>query len=109
MECEPASSDDVEKAVWPALRVLVASTVAPSLNVTVPLGTPVPGEAAFTVAVKVIESPSAAGFSEETSVVRLEALLTVCVRTVDVLVVKLMSPLYTAVTGWEVTDNVEVV
>src|SRR5205823_12167804 len=52
----------------PTLSVLVPSTVAPSLNVTVPVGLPVP-DAGFTVAVNVTAWRKAEGFSEEINVV----------------------------------------
>src|SRR5882672_8067348 len=51
-------------AVPTTLSALVPSTVAPSLNVTVPVGVPVP-EAGFTVAVNVTAWPKADGLSEE--------------------------------------------
>ena len=43
------------KEAWPALRVPVPRVLAPSLNVTVPLGVPLPGNTALTVAVKVTD------------------------------------------------------
>src|SRR6266481_9061860 len=52
----------------PPLSVPVPSAVAPSLNVTVPVGMPEP-EAGFTVAVKVTAWPKADGLSEEINVV----------------------------------------
>src|SRR5467141_810036 len=54
----------------PPLSVPVPSAVAPSLNVTVPVGMPEP-EAGFTVAVNVTAWPKADGLSEETSDTRL--------------------------------------
>ena len=51
-------------AVPAPLSALVPSTVAPSLNVTVPVGVPVP-EVGFTVAVKVTTWPKADGLGEE--------------------------------------------
>jgi len=44
-----------------ALRVPEPITVAPSLNVTVPLGVPLPGAAAITVAVNVTACPKTDG------------------------------------------------
>src|SRR2546428_12514978 len=46
----------------PLTSVAVASTVAPSLNVTVPLGTPVPGATGLTTAVSVTAWPMTEGF-----------------------------------------------
>ena len=45
----------VEKVAWPPLSVPVPSVAAPSLNVTVPVGVPVPGEFTVTVAVNVTD------------------------------------------------------
>ncbi len=54
MECEPTAKDDVEKVAWPApFSVPVPMVAAPSLNVTVPVAVPLPGDTAATVAVKV--------------------------------------------------------
>src|SRR5438093_9233709 len=56
----PSASDDVVKVAWPdAFSVPVPSVVAPSLNVTVPVGTP-PAE--VTVAVNVTDPPGTEGF-----------------------------------------------
>ena len=63
------------------------------MNVTVPLGVPVPGETAVTVAVNTTESLKTAGLSEELSATLLLALLTAWVTVVEVLVLKLTSPL----------------
>ena len=82
---------------WPELRVLVPIGVAPSLKVTVPVGVPVPGAVGVTVAVKVTDWPKTEGLTEETPAVVVPALLTVCVKLGEVLVLKLASPLYTAV------------
>ena len=41
------------------------SVVAPSLNVTVPVGVPEPGATAFTVTVNVTDWPNVDGFTEE--------------------------------------------
>jgi hypothetical protein len=66
--------------------------VAPlSLNVTVPVGVPAPGETAATVAVKVTDWPKVEGFCDELIVVVVEAWLTTCDRADEVLAVKLVS------------------
>ena len=93
----------------PPLRAFVASAVAPSLKMTVPVGVPLPGETALTVAVKVTDCPNTDGLADEATVVLLLAWLTVCVRTDEVFVLKLLSPLYTAVIGCEATDSAELV
>ena len=77
---------------WPALKLFVAREVVPSLKVTVPVGVPLPGAVALTVAVMITCWPKTDGLSEETSVVEVLALLFVCVSEL-VLALKLPSPL----------------
>jgi hypothetical protein len=84
---------DVVKLAWPELfSATLASVRPPAVNVTVPVGVPDPGELAVTVAVKVTGWPCAEGFGEEVSDVVEESLFTVCVRALDVLPLKLLSP-----------------
>src|SRR2546425_13845 len=82
---------------WPELRVTVARVVAPSLKAIVPVGVPVLGDDAVTVAVKVTVCPETEGLAEDVSAVVVPALLTVWVKLGAVLGLKLPSPLYTAV------------
>src|SRR5436190_459880 len=106
-------SEVVVKVAEPALRLLVASGVAPSLKVTVPVGVPLPGAEALTVAVKVTlpvgvplpgatalivavkttDWPKTDGLTEEARAVALLAWPTVWVITAEVFVLKLPSPL----------------
>ena len=81
----------VVKVAVPPDNVPVPSVVVPSLKVTVPVGLPLPGATALTVAVKVTDWPNAEGFAEEASVVVVLALLTVC-ETVPLLGSKVESP-----------------
>jgi hypothetical protein len=67
------------------------------LNVTVPLGVPDPGALALTVAVNVTLCPNTDGVSEVATLVLLFAWFTTCVKSADVLPLKLPSPPYTAV------------
>jgi hypothetical protein len=68
--------------------------VVPSINVTVPVGVPAPGETALTVAVKWTGWPKTEGFWLEATVVELSALLTVSIAAVvDELALKFVSPL----------------
>ncbi len=67
-----ASVEDVIVA-WPALSVPVPNVVAPSLNVTVPVGVPVPGATALTVAVSVIDWPNTDGLADEASAIVVSA------------------------------------
>jgi hypothetical protein len=62
----------------PFKATVAASVVAPSVNVTVPVGVPTPGDAAATVAVNVTTWPNTEAFGEELIVVLAEALLTTC-------------------------------
>ena len=57
MSLPAASGDDVVKLAVPPLSVAVSRTVDPWENVIVPVGVPLPGEAAVTVAVKVTDCP----------------------------------------------------
>ena len=73
--------------------MFVASAVAPSLKMTLPDGVPAAGVVAVTVAVNVTDCPEHDGLAEEPRAVVVLALLTVCVKLVEVLVLKLPSPL----------------
>lgn len=77
-----------------------------SLNVTVPVGVPAPGDVTVTVAVIVTDCPTTDGFGETETVLEVLAGFTVCERAPEVLVVKLLSPPYTAVMECDPTDNV---
>ena len=69
MECDPTDSDEVVKLAWPVAIVSVPNTVEPSLNVTVPVGTPLLGGFEFTVAVSVTVCPNTDGFADDVTVV----------------------------------------
>ena len=69
--------------------VLAPSAVVPSLNITVPVGVPVP----LTVAVNITDWPTLLGFTEDANVTVELPLCTVCVNAVDVLDSKFVSPL----------------
>jgi hypothetical protein len=73
-------SADVDKVATPLpLSAELPIVVAPSRNVTVPVGVPVVVE--LTVAVRVTDCPSPDGLAEEISKVVLPAICTVCVST----------------------------
>src|SRR6266568_2047068 len=96
----------VVKLAVPELRVVELRVEAPSLKMTVPEGVPEPGEVGITVAVKVTDWPKTDGLVEEVSVVVLSDLLTTWDKAGElVLVLKLVSPLYTAVSEWLVTER----
>src|ERR1043166_1826924 len=106
MGCEATVKDERDKRAWPPLRVFVARAVAPSLKVTLPVGVPLPGELALTVAVKVTDWPYTEVLVEEPRVVVVGSLFTCCVRAGElVLLLKLASPPYTAVMEWEPTER----
>ena len=77
-------------AAFAAVRVTVPSVTVPFLKVMLPVGTPVVAD--FTVAVNVTEVPTLDGFLEETTVVVVPALVTVCVNAGDVLALKVVLP-----------------
>jgi hypothetical protein len=109
MACDPAASVELENVAWPpALSVPVPNVVVPSLNVTVPVGVPLPGAVAATVAVNVTACPKTDGFTDEVTDVLVAALFTVWVSVVDVLALKLASPPYVAVMECDATVSVEI-
>lgn len=96
MEWLPAASVDVDRVATPEeLRAPVPMVVVPSAKVTVPVGVVVP-EAGATVAVKVTLVPLRAVEAEADSEVvvatRTGAALTVTMTGVEVLPLKLASP-----------------
>lgn len=108
MVLEPTASADVLKAAWPELSTATfeASTVLPSVNVTVPTGTP-PVE--LTVAVKVTDWPKTDGLGEELTVVvvGVAPAWTTC-TVVPLLAAKTGSEAYVAVIVSDPTGSVEV-
>jgi len=94
-ECGPTARVDVVRDALPALTAFVPSDVAPSKNWTVPVAAD--GE---TVAVNVTLCPKVEEPTLDESIVVVgvnAALLTACVSGAEVLVKKLLSPLYFAV------------
>ena len=90
------SADDVQVATpLPFTATLLQIAVAPSLNVTDPVGTPAP--CGVTVAVKVTGCPEMLGFRPDASAVVVLALFTVSVKfctalgAVELLAVKVMA------------------
>jgi hypothetical protein len=104
IECDATLSVDIAHPALPALNATLEQiAVAPSLNVTVPVG-----DWPVTVAVNVTFCPNVEGFAEETSAVLLVALLTTCVTVFDVDVALLASPLYVAVIECDATLSVDI-
>ena len=62
-------------------------------NWTVPVGVPAPGAVAEIVAVKVTDWPKTEGFADELTAVPVLAMFTVCVKSAEVLALKLLLPL----------------
>jgi hypothetical protein len=82
------------KLADPLTRDTAAPTFTPStLNCTVPLGVPAPDPLAVTVAVKRVAWPNTVGFIEDVRLVLVLALLTVWLKLLEVLALKLVSPL----------------
>src|SRR5262245_50949740 len=89
----------VNVALPSAPTVAVPRVTAPSLKVTMPVGTPAPGATAATVAVNVTAWPTTAGFSDDARATDVDAGLTVTVTTAEVLAGK--APLRrTAFSAW---------
>jgi hypothetical protein len=86
MECDPRASNEVVNVAFPLTSAAVPSEVVPSFSVTVPMGVPPPGATAATVTLNVTVCPNVDGFGEEVIVVAVAVLLTVCVRTLETLV-----------------------
>src|SRR5262245_22535192 len=92
IECEPTPNAEVLNVACPPLRVPDPSVAAPSLKVTDPLGVPLPGALALTVAVKVTDWPDTEGLLDETTVVVVFAGLFVSFKALEVLVLKFALP-----------------
>ena len=88
----PTGSADVLMLAVPPESVPVPRMVAPSLNVTVPVGVPEPGLLALTVAVNVTDWPTLEEGGAAVTVVVVASWPTVSV-VVPLLEVKLLSPL----------------
>jgi hypothetical protein len=91
----PAPRVDVVHFATPPLTVVPASTLGPSLKVTVPDGAPLYD--GLTVAVKVMVVPCVEGLSDDWSIVVVAARFTVSTDVVDVLGLKFALPAYIAV------------
>jgi hypothetical protein len=102
IEWLPTPRPGVENAADPLPTFVVASTVVPSRNWTVPVAT-----AGAIEAVKVTFCPKVEVVLLADRAVEVAALLTVTETAVEVLPVSLASPLYTAVMICAPTDNVE--
>jgi hypothetical protein len=85
IECVPAVRVVVVRVATPdPFSVPVPSVVPLFLKVIVPVGMPVLGAFAVTVAVNVTDAPEVEGFSDEVSAVEVGASLMVIVATLDV-------------------------
>ncbi len=89
-------------------RLPVPMVVVPSLKVTFPVGTPVPGATAWTVAVNMTDCPNRDGLTVEVTEIVVLALLTFWVKPGDVTALNSPSPEYSAVTLCPPTDKVEI-
>src|SRR5437879_8903827 len=88
----------------PLTSVTVPSAVAPSLNVTVPVGTPAPD---VTVELSVTAWPLVEGLGLEVRLVEVAAGFTIWVTVGDVLAANVALPLYVAESGWLPTRSEE--
>jgi hypothetical protein len=88
----PTDSDEVEKLALPPVSVPLPILTPPSLKVTLPVGVPTPGATALSVAVNVTVCPNTNGFTDDVTVVELDAWFTVCNKLAEVEFVKFVSP-----------------
>src|SRR2546422_81859 len=94
----PTSNAAVASVATPEpLTVTFVRGEPSTLKVIVPVRVPAPGATGLTVAVNVTDWPNTVGFSDDATVVTVSARLTVWATAVEVLVLKLTSPAYTAV------------
>jgi len=77
----------------------------PSLKVTVPAGTPLPGAVADTAAVNMTGWLNTEGFADELTVVEVEALFTTCAAAFPLLFAHPVAPVKAAVMVWLATLN----
>jgi len=90
IECAPTAREAVVSVAMPEeSSAPVPRLVAPSRNVTVPVGVPA-GE--LTVAVKVTGWPKTLGFAEEIDATVVAPLFTVCDNADELLGLKFVSP-----------------
>ena len=90
MDFVPADSKTLFRFARPPLSLTLPMIEGPFLNVIVPVG--VPPYCGITVAVKVTDNPTLAGFTEETRVVMLVAWCTAWFRAREVLASNFVSP-----------------
>jgi len=90
MDFVPADLKTLWKFARPPLSLTLPMVVAPFLNVTVPVGVPL--YCGTTVAVKVTDSPTVPGLTDETRVVVLVAWFTTWFSVGEVLAAKFVSP-----------------
>ena len=90
MDFVPADLKTLLKIARPPLSRTLPMIVAPFLNVTVPVGVPL--YCGTTVAVKVTDSPTVGGFTDETSMVVVVARFTNWCSAGDLLPAKFVSP-----------------
>ena len=88
---DPVGSFVVLYEAVPPVSATLASVVAPSMNVTEPVGVPLPGAFAATVAVKVTDCPKTDGFADEATEVVVGSWVTTSF-SVPVAGLKLVSP-----------------
>lgn len=111
MDRDPTASAEVVKVAWPEpSRVDVPSVEEPFLKVTVPVGTPLPGALAVTVAVNVTGWLNTEGLAEEPTVVVVASLLTTCgeAESVPLLLPQPVPPVKLAVMVWLPTASDDV-
>jgi hypothetical protein len=92
IECLPTERLDVVNVALPPLSGVEPSGAPLSLKVTVPVGVPAPGATVATVAVKATAWPDDDGFTEDVTVVVVDAWFTTWLSVEEVLVLKFVLP-----------------
>jgi hypothetical protein len=94
IELEPTLTAEVVVLAVPLLSNVTGCPIAvvPLKNVTVPVGVPVPGLAAVTVAFRVTDAPEADGLGTTVTAEVVLAFVTVTVTPVELLAAKVVSP-----------------
>src|SRR5580693_6307406 len=98
MDADPTARVDMVKVATPLpFRVPVPSDELPFLKVTVPVGTPLPGAAAVTVAVNLIDWLYTEGLTDELTAVLVLDVFTTCGGAFPLLPTHPLAPVKVAV------------
>jgi len=85
IEWLPTDNDAITRLADPPASFAVPIVVPPSWKVTLPVGVPAPGATGLTVATRVTDWPNLDGFGDETTVVAVDACVTIFSTTEEIL------------------------